>query len=334
MQRTALEGLLRPSRLRPDDVIGVATPSSPVGTPRRLRRGVEALHALGYQVRLGPVATSGGGSRAERVAELNSFLRDPAVRCVVMSIGGFTSNALLDDLDYDALRADPKVIVGYSDITTILLAVLARAGVVTFHGPTLLPELAEYPHPLSYTTDAFTRAVGRPQPLGRLAAAPGWTEELLMWDEADDRARSTRASGGWRWLQGGTGTGPLLGGNLETLGVLAGTPYLPDFDGAVVLLETTSVDLNQIDRTLTHLEMIGIFDRMRGLLVGRPFRAPAGFTEAFTDHIGQRFAGRDVPVVAMLDIGHTDPMLTLPLGVRARVDSGSGTVEVLDAAVV
>lgn len=327
--------LLVPPRLRKGDVVAVATPSAPVLTPRRLERGAEALRTLGYEVRLGPLAARGvqDATGSRRADELNGFFQDPRVRCVVASLGGLTSNSVLDALDYDALRADPKIITGYSDITTVLLAVLRRAGLVTFHGPTLLPELAEYPQVLPYTRDSFLRAVARPEPLGRLSPPGERTEELLHWDEADDRPRRTLPADGWQWLHPGSGTGPLVGGNLETIGLLAGTAYFPDFSGAVVVLETTSTDVRNVERALTHLRMLGAFDTAAALLLGRSFRGPEGFEAALRRTVGAFTAEYGVPVVAGMDIGHSDPMLTLPLGVRARVDSATATVEVLDAAV-
>ncbi|WP_225447205.1 LD-carboxypeptidase [Streptacidiphilus sp. PB12-B1b] len=329
--------LLLPPRLRRGDLVAVATPSAGVATPRRLARGVEALRGLGYEVRVGPLAADGvrDATPAQRAEELNGFFRDSEVRCVVASLGGLTSNAVLDSLDYQALRADPKIIVGYSDITTVLLAVRRRTGLVTFHGPTLLPELAEFPEVLPYTRDAFLDAVARPRPLGPLRPAGERTEELLSWDQADDRPRRTVPGDGWQWLHTGTGpaTGPLVGGNLETIGLLAGTPYFPDFSGTVVFLETTATDLRGVERALTQLRMTGALDRPAAVLLGRSFRAPDGFEAALRQKVGEATRRCGVPVVAGLDIGHSDPMLTLPLGVRARVDARTQTVEVLDAAV-
>lgn len=327
--------LLVPPRLREGDVVAVATPSAPVLTPRRLARGVEALRGLGYRVRLGALAANGiqDATADQRAAELNEFFRDHEVRCIVASLGGLTSNAVLDGLDYDALRSDPKIIIGYSDITTVLVAVHRRIGLVTFHGPTLLPELAEYPQILPYTREAFLRAVSTARPLGTLAPAGEYTEELLPWDEADDRPRQLTSGIGWQWLHPGTGTGPLVGGSLETMGLLAGTPYFPDFTGAAVFLETCATDIRVVERALTQLRMAGVFNRMAALLLGRSFRAGEAFETALRQRVQEITAPYDVPVVAGLDIGHGDPMLTLPLGARARVDAGAGTVEVLDAAV-
>ncbi|MFJ4851604.1 LD-carboxypeptidase [Streptomyces sp. NPDC088733] len=327
--------MLVPPRLSKGNVVAIATPSAPVVTPRRLARGVEALRGLGYDVRLGPLAAGGirDATPEERADELNRFFRDPEVRCIVASLGGLTGNAVLEWLDYEALRADPKIIIGYSDITTILLAVYRRAGLVTFHGPTLLPELAEYPRMLPYTRDGFLRAAASARPLGPLAPAAEYTEELLFWDEADDRPRQLVPGTGWQWLHPGTGIGPLVGGNLETIGLLAGTSYLPDFTGATVFLETCATDIRVVERALTQLRMAGVFDRMAALLLGRSFRAGQDFETALRQQVREIAARYDVPAVAGLDIGHSDPMVTLPLGVRARVDAGAGVVEVLDAAV-
>jgi muramoyltetrapeptide carboxypeptidase LdcA involved in peptidoglycan recycling len=268
-----------------------------------------------------------------RAAELNGFLRDPEVRAVIGAIGGYTSNGVLDRVDWVALRRDPKILLGYSDLTALLLAATVHAEVVAFHGPTLLPELAEYPRPFPYTIEHLRRAVSQPQPLGRLRPAPVWTEEFLAWDVADDRARSTDPGTGWQWLCPGSGTGPLLGGNLETLGVLAGTRYLPDFTGAVLLWETTAATLEQVERSLTHLAMVGVFDRLAGVVVGRSFRGGDGFETLLRRFTGAWFADLGVPVIAGVDIGHADPMVTLPLGVRVSLDSSSDVVEVCGAGV-
>jgi muramoyltetrapeptide carboxypeptidase LdcA involved in peptidoglycan recycling len=329
---------LLPERLRPGDVIGVVTPSGagPAGAPRRFSRGVCALSELGFDVRVGPQASAVGhtaGPASARTAELNDFLRDRDVRAVIASIGGYTANALLNTLDYEALRRDPKIVVGYSDLTVLLSACLMRAGVVVFHGPTLMPELGEYPAPLRYTVETFLRAVSDPRPLGRLKPAPAWTDEFLEWDRDDVRPRAMRHDRPWTWLASGTGTGGLFGGNLESMCVLGGTAYLPRVPGGVLVWETTSTNLGSVDRALTHLEMLGIFDGLAGMIVGRTHRAPADFEDQLNEHLLARFREREVPIVTQVDLGHTDPMLTLPLGVRARLDSAARTVEILDAAV-
>ncbi|MFJ4706762.1 LD-carboxypeptidase [Streptomyces anulatus] len=315
--------------------MAVAAPSGPALFPERLRRGVRALESMGFTVRVGPVASGAGASRSavDRAGELNSFLRAPEIRAVVAAIGGYNTNGLLDLLDWDALRADPKVLVGYSDLTALLIGAVQVAGVPAFHGPTVLPELGEFPEPLPYTTAGLRRAVCEAAPLGVLEPVPEWTEEFLAWGEQDHRARRTEPARAWRWLGDRAASGPLLGGNLETLCALAGTRYFPDFTDAVVLLESASGTAGQIERDLDHLAMLGVFDRMAGLVLGHGFRGGPGFQESLDRCVVAHLALTRAPAVLGVHLGHTDPMPTLPLGVRVLVDPVDHRLEVLDAAV-
>jgi len=336
LPRVAPPPYRRAPRLRPGDLVAVASPAGTVRAPRRLRRGVEALRGLGYEVRVGELATvfdAAERTAVRRAAELNEFFRDPEVRAVVCTIGGYTTNGVLDLLDYDALRADPKPVVGYSDLTALLAAVLTRAGVSCCHGPTLLPELAEFPEPLPDTAESLHRALTDQHPPGVLTPATSWTDEFLSWELDDDRPRKTLPNPGWTWLATGSGTGPLVGGNLETLCTLAGTRYFPAVRGAILLCETASAEAGVAERSLAHLAMLGVFDAVGGVVAGRTFRGGPGFETRFHDLLRQWVARPGVPVVAGLDVGHCDPMTTLPLGGRVRVDSSTGTIEVLDAAV-
>lgn len=329
--------LLLPRRLAAGDTIGVCTPSGPGAVICRPRfcRGVRALQECGFEVRVGAQAYVTGyaaGSPTARAQEINEFLRDPRVRAIVTTIGGLNANAVLPYLDYAALRADPKIVIGYSDITAILLALVSRAGVVTFHGPTLMPELAEYPGPLPYTLDSMLATLtGRPA--GPLRAPGEWTDELLWWGAEDTRHREMREHAGWSWVAPGAGAGPLLGGNLETLCSLTGTPYLPPFPGAVLMWETCATTVASVDRSLTHLDAAGVTTDIAGMVVGRSFRAPDGFERELREFVADRYAGRGIPIVAGADIGHADPMLTLPLGAPARLDSARETFEVTGRAV-
>jgi muramoyltetrapeptide carboxypeptidase len=324
-----------PCRLREGDLVAVVAPSGPVMFPERLGRGVRALESVGFRPVVGPVASGESGRRSaqERADELNAFLRAPDVRAIVAAIGGYSSNALLDLLDWEALRADPKILVGYSDITALLMGAVHVAGVPAFHGPTVLPELAEYPEALPDTADGLRRAVCEARPLGVVAQVPNWTEEFLAWEKDDNRARCLEPATPWRWIGDGTASGRLLGGNLETLCALAGTRYFPDFTDAVVLLESAAVSHDAIDRDLDHLSMLGVFDGMAGLVFGHSFRGGPGFQTTLEERLIERFAGAGAPVVLGVHLGHTDPMPTLPLGVPLAIDVGKQRLEVLDAAV-
>lgn len=315
--------------------MAVAAPSGPVMFPERLNRGVRALRSMGFRTVVGPVAAGQGARRSarERADELNAFFRAPEVRAVVAAIGGYSSNALLDLLDWEALRADPKILVGYSDITALLMGAVHVAGVPAFHGPTVLPELAEYPEALPETVNGLRAAVCDARPLGVLAPVPEWTEEFLAWEKDDTRARRPEPAAPWRWIGDGAASGRLLGGNLETLCALAGTRYFPDFTGAVVLLESAAASHDAIDRDLDHLSMLGVFDGMAGLVFGHSFRGGPGFQATLEERLAARFADTAAPVVLGVHLGHTDPMPTLPLGVPLAIDAGKQRLEVLDAAV-
>lgn len=329
-------GVRLPPHLAPGDVIAVTTPSGPVRAAGRLARGVSALRQLGFDVIVGPQAYIDDPRKRvpeARSEELNSFFRDAGIRAVIAAIGGYTCNAILPYLDYAVLRRQPKIICGYSDITALLLACHNRAGIVTFHGPTLLPEVAEFPAMQDYSRSHFLRVVGRTAPAGRLKAADAWTDEFLAWDIDDNRPRRMQPSAGWLWFGHGHAQGRLVGGNLETISAMAGTPYLPDFSGSIVFLETASTSPELVERSLAHLDMAGTFSGIPAVLFGRPFRTDDIFADQLSILVRRWFADRVISVVTNVDLGHTDPMLTLPIGVRASVDFTHESLAIVDAAV-
>ncbi|MFE9976666.1 S66 peptidase family protein [Streptomyces hirsutus] len=330
---TALAGprvLSLPPALRPGDLVGVCTPSGPVVglAAERFERGVRALEGFGWRVVVGPQAQVSGysaGSARARAEEINVYLRDERVRAIFTTIGGYNANGVLPYLDYNALHSDPKIIIGYSDITAILLSVHAQTGITTFHGPTLMPEIAEYPQMLSYSTESLLSVVTGPGPRDPLRPPAIWTEEFLPWDEEDNRPRRLEAHSGWRWVGSTSGSGPLLGGNLETLCCLIGTPYLPSFEGAVLFWETCETSMAKLDRSLCQLDAAQVTSRLAGMVVGRSFRGGEAFENELRGHVTQRYADRGFPLVMNVDIGHADPMLTLPVGATAALDAPSRT---------
>ncbi|MEU3017493.1 S66 peptidase family protein [Nocardiopsis sp. NPDC007018] len=327
---------LRPIRLSPGDTIAITTPSGPAVYLQRLKRGVLALEKLGFRVVVGPMAHVNGFDERtpqSRAEELNGFLRDRPVRALLTSIGGHNSNALLDLIDWEALRSDPKPLVGYSDITALLSGAITQAGVIAFHGPTVLPEFAEYPHVQDYTANSFLQATTHDAPMGEIPFPERWTEEFLAWEKDDVRPRVSSPTQPPTWFGQGSAVGPLLGGNLETLCALIGTTYLPSFANAVVLLETVGTSLEALDRCLTHLRTATDISEMAGLVAGHTLRAGEGFQQRWDRHLRRTFGHLGVPLLLGAHVGHTDPMPTLPLGARVRLDADRRTLEVLDAAV-
>lgn len=323
-----------PSALRPGDTVGLVSTSSPVAAscPRRLRRAMAAIEDLGYHVRVAEHATARTGHTAgtaeQRAADLHAMFADPEIQAVMNTIGGLNSNQLLPLLDFDLIADNPKILVGYSDVTTVLHAVTSRTGLVTFYGPAALPQFGEYPAPMRFTVDAFQRVVGSPEPAGRLPTSRAWTGEILRWDEEDDRSRTMTPNRGPIAMRPGQAAGPLWAGNLGCLLLLAGTAWWPDLDGAILCVEDDEEETpGSLDRYFTHLAATGALDTIAGLLIGR-LPPQVGIDDVTLEEIVTRTVPADIPVAYGLDFGHTDPLWTLPLGIESRLNvSGARAVE-------
>lgn len=335
---------MKPNRLRPGDTIGIASPSwgGPAVFPHRLENGIAYLESRGFRVRVATHARGQdgfvSGTPAERTADLHELFADPDVAAIIASIGGDHACHLLPLLDFDLIAQNPKVFMGYSDVTVLNVAIWQRTGLVTFNGPVIMADFAEYPAPLEYTVRHFDRAVCTGEAIGRIEPSADWTEELLDWRTKTDltRARRVCASPGWTWLRGGAAEGDLVGGCIESLQHLRGTDFWPDFEGRLLFLETSEEKPSpaRVDGILMDYENMGVLDQIVGLLVGRPMYYSDSEKAELRDVIRNRTAGRSFPVVTDMDFGHTAPQFTLPLGCSARVDSGSGVFEILEHAVV
>lgn len=335
--------LLKGRPLDRGGTIGIASPSwGGAGVfPHRLERGVAQLLELGYQVKLAPNALNSVGfvsdTARNRASDLHALFADPSVRLVLAAIGGDHSCHLLPHLDFELIRANPKPLVGFSDITVLNVAIWKATGLVTFNGPALLTDFAEYPAILDYTKQGFMRAVAQTQPLGRIAPASEWTEETPDWrNESDlERPRALQPSFGWTWLKPGLGEGVLIGGCLESLQHLRGTPFWPDWRDAILFFETSEQHPSPaaIDGILMDYENMGVFENLQGMLVGRPMRFSQEEASDLRHIILERTQRFRFPIVTDMDFGHTSPQFTLPIGCRARIDTATQSFEVLEAGV-
>jgi muramoyltetrapeptide carboxypeptidase len=331
---------LVPGKLRPGDRIGIISPSAPVGAyPRRVARGLENLRALGFEPVLGRHALSVrghlAGSVVERLDDLHSMFADRSIKAIVATTGGFNANQLLEAIDWDLIAGNPKIFLGYSDITVLLVAIWTRTGLCTVVGPSLLPQFGEIDGLHPYTAASFRRTLMSAAPVQAISPARESIVERLYWDAEDDRPRQRQPHPGPRVLRAGTVHGPLIAANIGTMLTLAGTYLWPRFDGALLFLEEDEVESpGTIDRMLTHLRQIGVFDRIAGLAFGR-FHPDVGLNASALDEIVFRAVqGSRFPIVADLDFGHVDPMFLLPLGVRAEIDArDEARVSLLEAAV-
>lgn len=334
---------MKATRLRPGDTIGVVAPSAPgpARFPHRLERGVAFLESLGYSVTVAPHVYGQRGHVAgtpeERAEDIMEMFRALEVRAIIAAIGGDHSCHLLPLLDWAVIRQNPKVFMGFSDVTVLNLAIHHETGLITFNGPMIMSDLGEFPQPPGYTVDHMLRAIARPEPLGAIAPATDWTEEFLDWRQKLDltRPRQFQPSPGWAWLKEGWAAGPLVGGCFESLQHLRGTPFWPDLDGAILFLETSEEVPSPawVDAALQDLENMGVLDRLAGLLYGRPM----GYTDEQRDELRsvllERTRRYSFPIVADMDFGHTAPQMTLPIGVRAEIDTRERRFAIVEAAV-
>jgi muramoyltetrapeptide carboxypeptidase len=319
-----------PQRLAQGDTIGIVTPSvpAPAGAPRRFERGIAELERLGFRVRVAPNARGSRGHRSgtneERVADLHELFADSDVNAILCTIGGFNSNSLLDELDYDVIRSNPKIFVGYSDVTALHAGIWSQTGLAVCLGPSLMMQFAEFDGVDPYTWDAWERTLMRAEPAGPLAPADSWTDEFLAWDEADTRRRERRPTPGPRTVREGGAEGRVIAANLATLLAVAGTRFWPQVEGALLCLEDDhTADVAILDRMLTQLRQLGVFEQVAGLAFGRFVTASElGPGSPLDEVILDTTRGFELPVAVDLDFGHTDPMFCLPWGVRARLEAG------------
>ena len=343
----AHHGAIRPAlkalALRPRDYVGIVSPSSGLAAayPHRVERGVAALESLGFRVRIGRHALNERGYVSDtpehRAEDLHELFLDPEVRLILATIGGDHSCQLLPLLDFELIAAHPTLLMGYSDVTVLNVAIWQQTGLVTCNGPALLTDFAEFPEVFEYTRKACLDVLCDPRPLGQLSPSPWWTEEFLDWETGEDltRPRTRQPSEGWTWLQGGAAEGTLIGGCLESLQHLRGTPYWPRFDDAILFWETSEEvpPPEEIDAILSDYENMGVLGRLRGMLVGRPLGYTTAEKAELRRVVREHAAAYGFPVVTDMDFGHTAPQLTLPVGCRARVDVPGRRVEILEGAV-
>ncbi len=302
--------------------MALVAPAGPLLERDDLARAEALCRALGYEPVLGRnTAQHHGyfaGTDEQRLADFNAALGDSEVAAVWCIRGGYGTTRILDQLDFDALARRPKPVMGYSDITAVLNAVTRRTGLVTFHAP-----MARVSMP-PFSRWHFERVLGSAEPAGRLGRLPDPPDVLLP---RDNRIAT---------LHGGVAEGPLAGGNLTLLQCLIGTPHFPDLDGAILFLEDVGEDLYRVDRMLAHLRMTGALERLAGIAVGRFTELKREMSDGalgFDEVLANYFLPLGIPVAYGFPIGHIDDQWTLPLGVRARLDAGSGELELLEAAV-
>lgn len=282
-----------------------------------------------------------------RAADLMDAFRNPEIKGIFSIIGGDDSIRLLPYIDYDVIRNNPKVFIGFSD-TTVTHFICLKAGITTFYGPAILTAFAENVKMHQYTVDSLNKTIFTNDVIGVLLQNnEGWTNEFLDWAVSANQhiARKLNPPSSWRFIQGNEKvTGRLIGGCVEVLQFLMGTEIWPElsvWDNTILFIETSEEGIlpKQVEWFLRNLGAQKILQRINGLLFSKPGGHqinPNDFKQYDESilKVLKEFDRIDLPVVTNLDFGHTDPMMTLPYGCMTQIDVQSKQINILENAAI
>ena len=325
------------AKLKIGDAIGIFSPSSPItyACPNRFQRTKNYLRSKDFKIVEGSLTGKHdfyrSGSIMQRAEELNSLIRNPEVKCIMSTIGGMNSNSILPYIDYDEFKKNPKIIIGYSDGTAILLAIYAQTGITTYYGPALVASFGELPPFVDSTYQYFREILIDNTNLPYVFQTPEyWTDEHLNW-ETQDRSKEERENH-WITVYGGTARGRLMGGNLNTIGGIWGSKYMPEIkDGDILFIEDALKDCATIERSFSFLKVNGVFEKISGIILGKH--------QLFDDlNTGRKpyemlleiLGDTKLPFIADFDCCHTHPMMTLPIGCEIELDATNKKVSIVE----
>jgi muramoyltetrapeptide carboxypeptidase len=317
--------VLKPKRLAPGQTVMLVAPANATFNTVELQIAKESLEALGFTVKIGAHLLDRHGYLAgddkARADDINTAFADKTVAAVHAIRGGWGSARLLPHLDFDAIRRNPKILIGYSDITALLLAINAKTGLVTFHGPIGLGRWDEY------SLDYYKRVLFDGERVA-YANKHGLSERNAL-TQVDFRTQT---------ITPGKARGRLVGGNLTVMTTILGSPYLPAWEDTILFTEDVHEDYYRIDRMLTQLGLAGVLGKIKGFVFGSCSECGPGdgnfgaltLEEIFADHIKPL----GVPAWQGAMIGHSQPQWTLPEGAQVEIDATAGTLTLLESPVL
>jgi muramoyltetrapeptide carboxypeptidase len=334
--------MIKPMHIEPGATVGIVAPASAAKDPSMVDAAVRKLEELGFRVRVGRHVRSKRGflvaSVGKRLADLHAMFADKRVDAVMCMRGGYGAMQLLEGIDYALVRRNPKVFSGFSDVTALSLAFLRKCGMVSFNGPMAVTTFAKEP-PRVFPVESFLRTVGIPRPAGS------------VWEGCADR--------NFRVVRHGSARGILTGGNLSLVAATVGTPYEIETRGRIVFLEEVDEKPYRVDRMLTQLMLAEKLKDAAGIVFGRnvpdaetaeleaklarkgithvarptPAKVTREYEQTTDDVIAERLLPLGIPVMIGVPFGHVDDYCTLPLGVRAEMNTRNGELSVIEAAV-
>lgn len=318
---------VKAKRLNDNMTIGVFSTSSPISVtvPVRYNRGKEYLVSKGIRVidgnLFGKQDYYRSGSIKERAEEFNQLLYNDEVQVLMAAIGGNNSNSILPYIDYEYLKKHPKIIIGYSDTTALLLGIYAKTGLVTFYGPALASSFGEFPPFVDWTFENFKSVICDELKVPYEYKMPAvWTDEFINWSE-QDRGKEEYENH-WVSVIPGVCRGRLIGGNLNTMQGFFGSAYMPEIkQGDILFIEDSLKDACTIERSFSMLKLAGVFEKVSGIILGKHEKFDDNETGRKPYEILMEVLGESqIPFLAEFDCCHTHPMFTLPIGCEVELD--------------
>jgi muramoyltetrapeptide carboxypeptidase len=315
---------IKPKRLRAGDTVALVSPASATFNSVDLQIAKESLEALGFKVKPGEHMLERHGNLAgadkARAEDLNRAFADTAVAAIHAIRGGWGSARVLPFLDYDVIRRNPKILIGYSDITALHMAINGKTGLTTFHGPIGLGRWD------AWSVDYYKRVLMN-----------GEAVTFSPKQGLSDRNSLVQTEFRVQTIAPGKARGRLLGGNLTVLTAILGSPYVPEWDNAILFCEDVGEDYYRIDRMMTQLKLAGVLSKIKGFVFGGCSECGPGdgnfgaltLEEIFLDHVKPL----GVPAWQGAMIGHAQPQWTLPVGAEVEIDATAGTIRLLESAV-
>lgn len=341
-----MKKLIIPPKLKQGDTIGFISPSAGLApfAMHRIEKAKKTFEKLGYKVKIAKHALKNSGYVSapvkERVFDIHKMFSDPEVKLIMTTIGGNHSNQLLKYIDYELIKKNPKIFMGYSDITVLHLAFYSKANLATYYGPCVMTQFGESPQILEYTLKYFQKAISekKSEKIYPIESSDQWTEEILDWFQKLDlkRARKLKKSNGYQWLIRGSAKGKIFGGCIPSINHLAGTEFWSDSKDTIFFLDIPEgekfdqgLSVDKVDSYLADLDNLGVFDSIAGLIIGRPFHYSAENELELKKIIHKYLKKRKCPTLYNANIGHTDPITTLRYGATAELDSTANSLRIL-----
>jgi muramoyltetrapeptide carboxypeptidase len=307
--------MIIPERLKRGDTIGIVSPSAAISKNRLsvFNEGIEFLKGLGFKVKYGKNAFNiddySAGTPEEKAEDINQMFADPEVKAIICSKGGDNANSCLPLLDYEMIQRNPKIFMGMSDITVLLLSIYQKCNLITFHGSDVMG--------LSGTLDKYE------------------VDEIVS-RVIEGKIGIVNKNSEWKSIRGGQAEGILIGGNLRCMLKLAGTDYIPDFSNSILFLEAYKITPAQCDYQFNQLKQLGAFEKVKGVIIGYIYGLQA--TEEKMTQMEEVLLKvtkeYDFPIIKVNDFGHCCPNTVLPIGVEVKMNATECSLEIVEKCVL